>query len=141
MIPPTDLIMILVVSCTPSCLHRCRLPLSPLGVPTTPKRSAPYRRYPCWPHSGVYHSPKWQPDTINGARLIPTRCNNVLPTSPGPHTHMKPVGLALPPLPVLASYSRTQHACPILDLGRAHKDTFGILVEMGPHKLLLKLVV
>ena len=59
------------------------------------------RRYPCWPHSGVYHSPKWQPDTTNDARLIPTRCNNVLPTSPGPHTHMKPVGLALPPLPVL----------------------------------------
>ena len=56
------------------------------------------RRYPCWPHSGVYHSPKWQPDTTNNARLIPTLCNNVLPTSPGPHTHMKPVGLALPPL-------------------------------------------
>ena len=48
---------------------------------------------------------------------------------------MKPVGLALPPLPVLASYNQTQYACPVLDLGRAHKDTFGLLVEMG-HQLL-----
>ena len=47
----------------------------------------------------------------------------------------QPVGLALPPLPVLASYSQAQYVCPVLDLGRAHKDTFGILVEMGPHKL------
>ena len=48
---------------------------------------------------------------------------------------MKPVGLALPPLPVLASYSQAQYACPVLDLGRAHKDTFGLLVEMGPKLL------
>ena len=72
---------------------------------------------------------------INGARLIPTRCNNVLPTSPSLHTHLKPVGLALPPLPVLASYSQAQYACPVLDLGRAHKDTYGLLVETGPHYL------
>ena len=46
----------------------------------------------------MYHSPMWQPDGTKGARLISTRCNNGLPTSPGPLTHMKPVGLALPPL-------------------------------------------
>ena len=48
---------------------------------------------------------------------------------------MKPVGLALPPLTRLASYSQAQYACPVLDLGRAHKDTFGLLVEMGPQLL------
>ena len=48
---------------------------------------------------------------------------------------MKPVGLPLPPLTRLASYSQAQYACPVLDLGRAHKDTFGLLVEMGPQLL------
>ena len=48
---------------------------------------------------------------------------------------MKPVGLALPPLTRLASYSHAQYACPVLDLGRAHKDTFGLLVEIGPQLL------
>ena len=117
----------------PSWLHRCRLPLSPLGVPHFPFFDRlPTRRYPCWPHSGVYHSPKVATRYNGDARLIPTRCNNVLPTTPGPHTHMKPVGLALPPLPVLASYSQTQYACPVLDLGRAHKDTFWDTGWNGP---------
>ena len=60
---------------------------------------------------------------------------------PGSTHAYEPVGLALPPLTRLASYNQAQYACPVLDLGRAHKDTFGILVEMGPHKLLLKLVI
>ena len=48
---------------------------------------------------------------------------------------MKPVGLALPPLTRLASYSQAQYAYPVLDLGRAHKDTFELLVEMCPQLL------
>ena len=28
--------------------------------------------------------------------------------------------------PFLASYSQAQYACPVLDLGRAHKDTFWV---------------
>ena len=34
-----------------------------------------------------------------------------------------------------ASYSQAQYACPVLDMGRAHKDTYGLLIEMGLHKL------
>ena len=34
-----------------------------------------------------------------------------------------------------ASYSQAQYACPVLDMGRAHKDTYGLLVEMGPQDL------
>ena len=51
---------------------------------------------------------------------------------PGSTHAYETVGLALPPLPVLASYSQAQYACPVLDLVRAHKDTFELLVEMGP---------
>ena len=55
---------------------------------------------------------------------------------------MKPVGLVLPPLtrfwPLIV---KPNMRVPSLDMGRAHKDTFGVLVEMGPYKLLLKLVV
>ena len=47
----------------------------------------------------------------------------------------EPVGLALPPLTRFASYSQAQYVCLVLDLGRAHKDTYGLLVETGPHYL------
>ena len=50
----------MVASCTLSWLHRCRLLLSPLDVPTSLPHSISSltRRCPCWSHSGVYHSPK-----------------------------------------------------------------------------------
>ena len=51
---------------------------------------------------------------------------------PGSTHAYEPVGLALPPLTRFASYSQAQYVCPVLDLGQAHKDTYGLLVETGP---------
>ena len=135
------LIMIMIVSCTPSCLHRCHLPLSLLGVPTTPMRSAPECRYPCWPHRGVYHSPAWQPDKTNGARLISTRCNNGLPTSPGPLTHMKPVGLALPPLTRLPLTVKPSMRVPSSTWVEPTKICMGYWLKWAPTSYPPKLVI
>ena len=49
--------------------------------------------------------------------------------------HMNPLDLRCHRKPGLASYNQAQYACPVLDLGRAHKDTCELLVETGPHYL------
>ena len=90
----------------------------------------------------MYHSPKWPPDNINGARLYIYTMQQRLIYQPGPthayETRWTCVATANPFWPLIV---KPNMRVPSLDMGRAHKDTFGILVEMGPHKLLLKLVI
>ena len=65
-----------------------------------------------------------------------------LTNQPGPthayETRWSRVATANPFWPLIV---KPNMRVPSLDLSRAYKDTFGILVEMGPHKLLLKLVI
>ena len=110
-------------------------PLLPIDrLPTVDTRAGPT--------VGCITPLKWLPNTINDARLYIYTMQQRLIYQPGPthayETRWTCVATANPFWPLIV---KSNMRVPSPDQSRAHKDTFGILVEMGPHKLLLKLVV
>ena len=79
---------------------------------------------------------KWLPNTINGARLYIYTMQQRLIYQPGPtHAYEARWTCVATTNPFWPLIIKPNMRVPSLDMGRAHKDTFGILVEMGPHKL------